>query len=278
MIKRTSKILISLAFASWQEARARSARLLRREPPARAIVITYHDVSAEEMSGFEAQMRLLKRFAIPVRASLLDPLSAGRIHVAVTFDDGYQNLLSNALPVLSRERVPCTIFMPSGSLGGRPQWSMDRGCRHAEQQIMTAQQIRDIDGDLVDIGSHTHSHPRLSELKDEEIRAELLTSKEQLEEILDKKVSLLAFPHGDWDERVLALAREVGYERVFSVLPSFARVSGESFLVGRVSVSPDDSPLEFWLKITGAYRWQLAASTAKHSWKRLFLRRRPQSA
>jgi hypothetical protein len=59
------------------------------------------------------------------------------------------------------------------------------------------------------------------------------------------------------------LCREAGYERIFTTLPVFAFAEPGEFVVGRVRVDPTDWPLEFRLKLAGAYRWLPAAFAFK---------------
>jgi hypothetical protein len=60
------------------------------------------------------------------------------------------------------------------------------------------------------------------------------------------------------------LARQVGYERIFSNLPTLAHVEQGEVVTGRVWINPTDSPLELRLKVQGAYRWLPYAFALKH--------------
>lgn len=76
-----------------------------------------------------------------------------------------------------------------------------------------------------------------------------------LEEILGEPVRLFSFPHGKCNRDSIRLAKEAGYDRVFTIEPVFAFAEPQEFVTGRVSVSLDDWPWEFRLKVLGAYRW-----------------------
>jgi len=120
----------------------------------------------------------------------------------------------------------------------------------------------------VTIGSHSRRHPRMTDLDPEAARQELRGSMERLESILGRPVRLFAFPFGSHNEDLVHACAEVGYHRAFSVVPSPMRPG--SVLVGRVSVTPEDGPLEFGLKVRGAYDWLPTASR----WKRRLLGRK----
>lgn len=111
-------------------------RLLPPRPG--AVILGYHRLadprtaSGAEPSAmcvspacFEAQMRTLHRFGRPVSLGHLGAaLEAGspvRGMIAVTFDDGYEDVLKVALPVLEREQIPATVFFIAGN-PGEPFW------------------------------------------------------------------------------------------------------------------------------------------------------------
>jgi peptidoglycan/xylan/chitin deacetylase (PgdA/CDA1 family) len=92
---------------------------------------------------------------------------------------------------------------------------------------------------------------------------EIHQSKTCLESILGQEITLISFPHGSYNQQHVTMAREAGYERVFSILPSLAFSRSDEYVTGRVRVDPDDWMLEFRLKICGAYRWLPLAFAAK---------------
>ena len=76
---------------------------------------------------------------------------------------------------------------------------------------------------------------------------------------------MLALPYGSSTANVIAAARRTGYERVFANIPLPRKALRGSPLVGRIDVSPRDWPLEFRLKIDGAYDWLAVAIPAKRA-------------
>jgi peptidoglycan/xylan/chitin deacetylase (PgdA/CDA1 family) len=69
----------------------------------------------------------------------------------------------------------------------------------------------------VEIGSHTISHPHLTQLDDDELRRELVESRERLEDGLGRPCRFVAYPYGDDDARVHEAARAAGYEAGFAL-------------------------------------------------------------
>jgi peptidoglycan/xylan/chitin deacetylase (PgdA/CDA1 family) len=129
------------------------------------------------------------------------------------------------------------------------------GARERQEKISTAERLKQLPADLITIGSHTLTHPKLPTLGAAEAERELSLSKAQLEDMLKRKVSIFSFPYGAFDKKLVGLCQNVGYERVFTTLPLLAFREPAEFVTGRVGVEPTDWGCEFYLKLVGAYRW-----------------------
>jgi peptidoglycan/xylan/chitin deacetylase (PgdA/CDA1 family) len=125
-------------------------------------------------------------------------------------------------------------------------------------RLLNLEELKDIlRDDIISVGSHTVNHPvlRNSVLSPEEIRYELKTSKQYLEENLGRQVTMLSFPFGACDEQVVQLAREAGYHRAFLSIPLGTMTNIGGLIAGRVEVSPTDSLFSLWLKAVGGYQF-----------------------
>jgi len=83
-----------------------------------------------------------------------------------------------------------------------------------DYRAMTWSDARRLDSGLVEIGSHTCTHPVLSRCSAEEIDGELRVSKQAIEQQLRRPISSIAYPHGepsDYDARVVRAAHAAGY-------------------------------------------------------------------
>ena len=169
--------------------------------------------------------------------------------MGITFDDGFENFISVALPELQRRKIPSTVFIILDALGN------EFGTPELLEKVMSADQLRCIPQDLVTLGSHTLTHPFLPSLRREEAVKELLQSRLQLENILNRSVTLFSFPFGGFTDDLIQLSRQAGYTRVFTTLPRLAFSDAGEFAVGRIRADTTDWPWEFRLKIAGAYRW-----------------------
>jgi peptidoglycan/xylan/chitin deacetylase (PgdA/CDA1 family) len=219
--------------------------------PARSscIVIYYHSVDTVERIRFAKQMDQLLSYAKPIATNETPKLQPGTRHAAVTFDDGFKNFYECALPELVKRGIPATMFVITDVIG------KTFGPEGYAQEVMSLEQIRALPENLVTIGSHTMTHPLLPSINLDEAKKEIVLSRAKLEEQLHRRIVLFSFPYGGFNQKLVEICHEAGYQRVFSTLPHFAFKESKEFVTGRVRVDPTDWPLEFRLKLAGAYRW-----------------------
>lgn len=263
MIKRIIKLLVSLMYLLIERCGRFLLRTLGRQERPRLVILYYHGVPVEFQDRFAWQLDAISRYGDVVPAQFTNPLATRRSAVAITFDDAFVSVGEIAVPELARRHMHATIFVPSAVLGELAEWEMAEKALSQQEEVMSAAQLRVLDADLVALGSHTATHARLTEIDDRQLRSELEDSKRQLEQVFDRPVTTLSFPFGAHDDRVVKACRDAGYERVFSIRPAMVDLAGAEYVRGRVSVEPSDWPLEFHLKLRGAYAWMTLASSLK---------------
>ncbi|MGD9899093.1 MAG: polysaccharide deacetylase family protein [Calditrichaceae bacterium] len=222
-----------------------------KKPKAVCTILYYHEVTDAQRIKFARQMDDLVRFCQPVKAGTVDSQAEGKYFAGVTFDDGFKNIAKNALPELIKRKIPATIFIPVNYLGRKPEWDGE----YYDDIIMTKDELLELPGDLVTIGSHTLSHPELTKTDARTAKTELFESRSILESMLGKKVKLFSFPYGGHNTALIDLALQAGYDRVFTIEPHRAIKTPDEKVTGRVWTSPDDWWLEFRLKLLGYYSW-----------------------
>lgn len=255
MLKRLINLSVSfvVSIADWLSDKVN--RLLGRPRRSTCVVLAYHSVPSKQRAQFARQMDVLTQRAKPVRADIESLPNDGGHYAAMTFDDGLQNILANALPELQARNIPATLFIVTSALGGNPSWEHFSGDDPAQERAMTEQQLQELPGDLISVGSHTMTHPVLPRIDDDQLRNELAGSRSRLETILNRDVKLFSFPYGAFDQRVTEACRAARYNRVFTALPVLAFAQPGEFVTGRAGAAPTDWPIEFRLKLVGAYRW-----------------------
>ncbi|MCH7913530.1 MAG: polysaccharide deacetylase family protein [Deltaproteobacteria bacterium] len=130
---------------------------------------------------------------------------------------------------------------------------------------MSADDLSGLPRELIEIGSHTVTHPNLTALSPSEARRELIDSRRALQGILDDSVETFSVPFGECSDETLRLAREAGYTTILTCEPEVVWPSREPLGIGRFEVSADDWMLEFKLKAAGAYRWRRHVRWLKRS-------------
>ncbi len=178
-----------------------------------ARILTYHSVGERdhEMNvtprAFREQMAWLREHANVV--SLADA-ARGTPGVALTFDDGYRDNLTQAAPVLREFGMPATVFIVAGRAGE----FLDHDSRHEPARLMSWDEIRVLESMGIAIGAHTLSHPRLSRLMESQQREEIAGCAAMLAEQLNHPIEAFAYPFGsalDYDERSVRIVRETGF-------------------------------------------------------------------
>jgi peptidoglycan/xylan/chitin deacetylase (PgdA/CDA1 family) len=256
--RRIVIIGVSLAVSVFDSLQRAIYSVLGKRKPSTTVVLAYHSIPKQQRAAFARQMDILLRCSEPRRADAPISHSSAARYVCVTFDDGYQNIIDNALPALAERGIPATLFIAAGALGMTPSWEDYSGFSDPDmnEPIVTAEQLRKLPSDLVQIGSHTLTHPKLTELSEEQSRLELAGSRAILEQITGSEVKLFSFPYGSVNLNSIAWCRDEGYERVFITHPRPELFRSNGFVAGRVKADPNDWPLEFRLKLHGAYRWR----------------------
>lgn len=253
--KRATKLTISLLYYLAREASRFFLWLAGRSPSPRLVVLYYHGIPDAHRSDFVRQLDSIRCRAQVVPASHSGSLPSNKTNVAITFDDAYVSVAKNALPPLIARGFHSTIFVPTGTLGGSPPWSIEDGSPDSFETVMSAEQIAALPSALVTVGAHSRSHPRLSRLPPDDARQEIEGSRRELHDLTGQDVRLFALPYGDHDSSTIKLCRTAGYEAVFTTVPSPVDTTSSDLVRGRVKVDPFDGRLEFFLKYNGAYAW-----------------------
>jgi peptidoglycan/xylan/chitin deacetylase (PgdA/CDA1 family) len=262
---RYLKLAISCALyaVSWPVLKAAEHLGLKRRTT--LIILYYHNVSAANRTGFARQMDALARRAQVVHADWRGNPDSRQL-CAITFDDAFVGVVENALPELARRNLPCTIFVPVGNLGRFPEWAMEVNV-NSDDVVTDQQVISSLPSTLVKLGSHSVSHPYLSRIPREAARHELEQSRSMLRSVIGEDVRLVSFPYGDYDSEVVTLCQQAGYDLAYGIRPVPIDPRADEFVRGRVSIEPEDGELEFFLKMSGYYRWIPLASALKQAIK-----------
>jgi peptidoglycan/xylan/chitin deacetylase (PgdA/CDA1 family) len=188
-------------------------------------ILTYHrivdDVPLNDYYGiclrretFQTQMRTLaehgyRTIALDAAAALMlgrAPLPAKLL--VITFDDGYLDTFEIAAPILRDHGFTATVFVVAGLVGRRSLWDAGKCCT---APLMDWHHLRQLLAWGFDIGSHTLTHPELSQLAPVDAREEIVRSRTLLERQLQRPILTFCYPFGEWKETTYRLVRGAGY-------------------------------------------------------------------
>lgn len=171
--------------------------------------------------------------------------------VGITFDDGYLNNLTNALPVLNRHGFSSTCYAVSQQLGKSNEWDHDIGI--AQTPLMSAAQLRQWRAGGQDVGAHTRHHVRLTDADASTSMEEISLCKSELENMTDSPVQHFCYPYGDYTDDHVAMARAAGFETVTTTQRSRCQGGEDVMQLPRVPVVRSTSLLSLWLKLETNY-------------------------
>lgn len=179
----------------------------------------------------------------------LEGKKSGKV-VGITFDDGYQNNLLHALPVLKQHAFTATCYGLAHMVGAFNAW--DKG-QAAQKPLMTRKEWLVWRDAGMDIGSHTLTHADLLTMPDDKAREEISASKKEWESLTGQEVRHFCYPYGRYSLIHVQMARDAGYctattTRRGRVFP------GDNLLeLKRIMVARATHPLLFFMKIATAY-------------------------
>ena len=229
-----------------------------------ARILMYHRVSDRDdydqltvsPDNFEEQIRWLNEnrrlLSLPDLISAIQNGSAAKNSVAITFDDGYLDNLENALPILEKYQVPATIYVTSDFAAQKishPRYRSDSKRLH-----LNWQEVRSLaQHPLIRIGSHTKTHPMLSQVPLEQVTAEIRDSKADIEQMTGVEVSDFCYPSGNFTEREERIVRESGYTNAVTVKPGINNRKTGLFALRRTEITDRDSLNILEQKLDGAF-------------------------
>jgi peptidoglycan/xylan/chitin deacetylase (PgdA/CDA1 family) len=149
-------------------------------------------------------------FGLPGEVAAVQSEGNPERRVVLTFDDGFCDVFEHALPVLQRYQLRGILFLVSDLLGKSNEWQTKTG--DVMEPLMDAAQVREWLGAGQQLGSHTKSHLRLTQLSHSDAREQIAGSKKSLEDQFGARIDHFCYPYGDWNKAVRDLVIEAGYK------------------------------------------------------------------
>lgn len=241
-------------------------RLLRNRS-GRATFLCYHSIAAEgpryltvSADLFERQLAYLRRSGIGSGdlGALSDASGGGldRATAFLTFDDGFRDNFETALPLLREYGFGAFVFVlpPLVDSGGALGWAevaADLRRYPATMRSVTWEMLEEMKESCFEVGSHTLTHPHLPELSDDALREELWESRVRIKDRLGA-CDTLAYPFGEWSDRVAAAAADCGYRYAFSLPTRTGQRRAGAHSIPRINVDYRDRERRFKAKLSAS--------------------------
>lgn len=227
-----------------------------------AVVLTYHSLS-RSTSSYTVRPSTFRKQMLSLKSNYdfisLDELVSGYERhtvpsgVALTFDDGYQNILP-LIPFLREQGIPVTIFVLS---------LPDRANRTEldnREKLLTKKQLRYLLAQGVTIGCHSATHPNIKTLNFDQIYKEITIAKNILEQTLDAQVDYFAYPKGLYTTDVIQAVKYADYRAGFAINNDLVTSKSNQWLLPRIiidaSYTPENIPLRIGSGVQAVRRLQ----------------------
>ena len=209
-------------------------------------LLTWHKIGPRprgaRLKGLYVSAELFARQLDELKAEGFNSISPGELpsqagntarQIVLTFDDGFRNVWEHALPRLRERQFRAIQFLVADRLGQHNEW--DAAAGEVPEPLMDAAQVRDWLAAGNWIGSHTLTHPFLTQLAPAAAREEITASKRRLENLFGVAVEHFCYPYGDWNERVRDLVMEAGYRTACTTQFGFSTPETHRFELPRLT-------------------------------------------
>lgn len=229
-------------------------------------VLMYHSVSdskekfAVHPDVFEKEIAHLKNKSYKfITLKELSGMLSGEIEmntksILLTFDDGYGDFMTNALPILRKNNLPAVVFIHTNR-------SSDNFSNNLP--LMDWNDINIFNGSNIEIGNHSHSHSNMKKLSLEELNTDIRLSEETFRKELGFVPKTFAFPGGKYSREVIEVLRTGGYDLAFTIDAGVVMRGDNPLKIKRMGVGNDTSMLEFKIMLTGVSNWYQALRRIK---------------
>lgn len=237
-------------------------------------ILVYHQIADAPKKGapfrvlyvsaaaFSRQMVLLKTLGYTgLSMTDLQPYlrgeKTGKV-VGITFDDGYLNNLTNALPILQKHAFSSTCYVVDGLLGKTNAWDESIGI--AQTPLMDTEQLLQWQAGGQEVGAHTQDHVNLLNINEITAWKQIAKSKTTLQTLLNKPVNHFCYPYGKFDERHSTMAKQATYETATTTVRGRVHRATNLLTLPRIPVKRTTLLPVFWLKVATAYEDKKASA------------------
>ncbi len=212
----------------------------------RVPILTYHSIDNSDSvisidtTIFKDQMRFLKDYSFNVISlnevvmHIRKRLPFAEKSIAITFDDGFKNVFSDAFPVLKEYGFNATVFLTTNYCERLNNWPGQPAFIKA-QPLLSWMDIKEMSRSGIQFGAHTHNHPSLTKIPIKDAENEILLSKKMIEDKLQEEINSFAYPYGDFNTNIVNIVNQ-HFTGACSTKLAIANSKSNPFILERVDV------------------------------------------
>lgn len=148
---------------------------------------------------------------------------------AITFDDGFRDVVDYGLPILAELDVPATVFVTTGWVGQRIEG----------KQVLNWEEIGATSGSHIEFGAHAVWHDALDTLRHQDAATQIVTARKQLESRSGLDVKSFSYPHGYNSRRLWPVLERAGYTSATGVRNALSHPDDQLFDLARITITAD---------------------------------------
>ena len=219
----------------------------------------YHSISngnhnlSVSLKNFKKQMSFMKdNHYKSINFKDLNNLNQDNKYFIITFDDGYEDVYLNALPILTNYNFKAVCFFVPNFIGKYNIWDENKN-NFIKLNLMNMQQIQNWYNSGMSIGGHTLGHKNLTKIDYQDKVNEIIGPKKFFHDKLSLNINSFSYPFGRFDNESAQIVKK-NYD--FAVTTKRSRYTLNKFELNelpRIPVNKTDSMFKFFLKIKTFY-------------------------
>lgn len=224
-------------------------KLYKLSHPELGCILMLHRVVARRSEGENRELEITPGFleqtikdykqkgyrfvSIDEVSEILENGKVDKPFVCITFDDGYRDNYTDALPILKKEQVPFTVYVTTGFIDNKQSmwW-----CPNERLGLSRDELLNLAAEPLCTIGAHTITHPKLENLSVQEQRVEIKQSKQDLESLLGHPVDHFSYPHGSYNDDTIGIIKGCDFRTALMAWGGAVRKGDDSLQLHRIEL------------------------------------------